>query len=178
MSESSFSNKQMNIGLIPSVEEVSFTGLHKNYLTVELVGTAIFWGVIGVSAFVIIHLNLWEAPSWLSYALYGILFLLIVYSFVVITLGFKRKKYALRERDIIYQTGLFWRSYTVLPFNRVQHAEVQQGPIERMFDLSRLKIYTAGGSSSDMSIPGLSPAQSQSIKHFIIHQTSGIDEEE
>ena len=89
----------------------------------------------------------------------------------------EKKKYALRERDIIYQSGLLWRRYTVLPFNRVQHAEVQQGPVERLFELSKLKIYTAGGSGSDMIISGLPLDRAQNIKHFILHQTSGDEEE-
>jgi len=85
--------------------------------------------------------------------------------------------YALREKDIVFKEGYLWRSVTVVPFNRIQHAEVEQGPFDRLFDLSKIKIYTAGGSSSDLQIPGLRPTESESIKFFILNKT-GSDEEE
>ena len=90
----------------------------------------------------------------------------------------KRKKYALREHDIIYSSGLIWRQKTVVPFSRIQHVEVTEGPIDRLFDLSRLNIYTAGGSSSDLTIPGLMPSRAESIKHYILNRNSQLDEEE
>ena len=102
---------------------------------------------------------------------------LIIFSFVTTIFGFKRKKYALREKDIIYQAGLFWRNYTVLPFSRIQHVEVHQGPIERIFDLGKLKVYTAGGSSSDLAISGLAMDTAQSIKHFILNKSNSDEEE-
>ena len=116
-------------------------------------------------------------PNWAVFALLFFLVFLVVASFALTYIAFKKKKYALREKDIIYQSGYFWRKFTVLPFSRVQHAEVQQGPIERLFELSRLKIYTAGGSSSDLSIAGLPLNTAQNIKHYILHQ-SALDEEE
>lgn len=98
-------------------------------------------------------------------------------SFLLRIYGFKRKKFAIRERDILYKEGLIWRSLTVVPFNRVQHAEVHQGPVERLFQLSRLKIYTAGGSTSDMTIAGLGPEEAYRMKHFILSKTSEDEEE-
>jgi len=59
----------------------------------------------------------------------------------------------------------------------VQHLRIDQGPIERKFNLSRLKIFTAGGNSSDLSIPGLDPITSNKLKQFIVAKT-GMDEEE
>ena len=73
--------------------------------------------------------------------------------------------------------GLIWYSSTVIPFNRVQHCEISQGPIERLFKLSELKIFTAGGASSDMSVPGLNPETAHRLKEYIVIKT-GMDEEE
>jgi len=172
-----FSNDQIKSDHLPSVHDLELEGLDKRYLTADLIGSAIFWTLFGGGGIVLIYLNLWEAPSWLSSILIPLLLLLIAFSFFTTVLGFKRKKYALREKDIIYQAGLFWRKYTVLPFNRIQHAEVHQGPIERIFDLGKLKIYTAGGSSSDLSISGLPIDKAQSIKHYILNKST-TDEEE
>jgi membrane protein YdbS with pleckstrin-like domain len=90
---------------------------------------------------------------------------------------FAIKQYALRKHDVIYTSGWIIRNTTVLPFNRVQHVEIKHGPIDRMFGLSSLKIFTAGGSQSDMVIPGLERERAQRIKELIVNKT-GQDEEE
>ena len=171
------SNPQVQVDQIPSVEEIEYIGLDQNYLTAELIGTAIFWLIFAGGALIAILLNLYRMPGWLSLLLLGGLLGLVLISFLLTIFGFRRKMYALRQRDIIYKSGLIWRRQTALPFNRVQHAEVQQGPIERLFELSKIKVYTAGGSSSDLTIAGLKHDRAQRIKQFILQKTS-IDEEE
>jgi len=153
-----FSNDQVPSHQLPSVRDLDLESLDKRYLTV-------------------IYFNLWEAPEWLSLVLMSLLLLVILFSFITTIFGFKRKKYALREKDIIYQAGLFWRTFTILPFSRIQHVEVHQGPIDRIFDLGKLKVYTAGGSSSDLSISGLAIDKAHSIKHFILDKSTRDEEE-
>ena len=38
---------------------------------------------------------------------------------------------------------------------RIQHVDTRQGPMERIFGLSRLIVFTAAGSLADAAIPGL-----------------------
>ena len=51
--------------------------------------------------------------------------------------------------------GLLFRSDTVVPFGRVQHIDVHQGPIERAYGLGTLVLHTAGNHNSSVSLPGL-----------------------
>ena len=51
--------------------------------------------------------------------------------------------------------GLLFRHDTVVPFGRVQHIDVEQGPLERMFDIARLILHTAGTHNSSVVLPGL-----------------------
>lgn len=92
-----------------------------------------------------------------------------LFLFVLLTehLSFKVRGYVLREKDITYQKGFFRYVMVTVPFNRIQHSEIVQGPIGKMFNLSSLKIYTAGGSSSDLKIGGLEPAEAQRLKDYI-----------
>ena len=175
--KSSFSNSQVDTSSLPRISEVDFKGLHKDYLTVELIGAGIFWFIFGGGGLIVIALFWGTWPSWLSWVALIWLFFIVTSTFILSILGFKRKKYALREHDVMYKTGLLWRSTTILPFNRIQHAEVQQGPVDRLFNLSKLKIYTAGGSGSDLSIAGLLPDEANAIKHYILKKTA-TDEEE
>lgn len=54
-----------------------------------------------------------------------------------------------------------------IPFNRMQHSEVLQGVIDRQFGLARLAVFTAGGSSSDLVIPGLEAEQAYRMREFL-----------
>lgn len=84
---------------------------------------------------------------------------------------FRKKGYALRVHDIVFRTGLFWRKTTVLPFDRVQHAEVTQGPLQRRFGLSTLKFFTAGGSSVDLQIEGLLTEDAERLRETVLERS-------
>lgn len=51
--------------------------------------------------------------------------------------------------------GILFRSDTVVPFGRVQHIDVDQGPIERFFGLGTLTLHTAGSHNASVHLPGL-----------------------
>lgn len=51
--------------------------------------------------------------------------------------------------------GLMFRSDTVVPFGRVQHIDVHQGPLERFFGIATLTLHTAGNHNASVSLPGL-----------------------
>jgi len=106
-------------------------------------------------------------------------FWILLYCFLILLSfkGFEHKGYAMREHDIIFKKGWIWRSSTIVPFNRVQHTEIEQGPIERIFRLSVLKIFTAGGSSSDLRIPGLLPENANRLKDYIQNKVERDEEE-
>ena len=77
------------------------------------------------------------------------------------------KGVALREFDIAYRSGLFWRKTVIVAFNRVQHVEVSSGPLQRKFGLASVKFFTAGGSSVDLSIDGLTMERAEQVRAFI-----------
>lgn len=172
-----FDNRQIAIDSLPSIDDLDLVGLDKRYLTVDIIGNIIFWAIVAIGISTLLYFNPMEAPNWVKMIIVAFLLVVIIMSFIVRVLGYKKKQYAVRERDIIYQEGLLWRKYTVLPFNRIQHAEVHQGPIERIFELSKLKIYTAGGSSSDLAIPGLEINTAQAMKQFVLNKSTSDEEE-
>jgi len=83
------------------------------------------------------------------------------------------KGVALREFDMAYRSGLFWRKKVIVAFNRVQHVEVSSGPLQRKFGLASVKLFTAGGSSVDLRIDGLTAERAEQIRAFI---TAKIDD--
>lgn len=147
-------------------------------MNVLIIAKAIFLLILFASIVVIILFS--PVRPYAMENLWAIGIVLILYyafSFLSTIKGFQYKSYALRKKDIIYKSGWLWRSVTTVPFNRVQHVSIDQGPVERNFDLSKLKIYTAGGSASDMTIPGLSPSTADYLKEFIVKKTQADEEE-
>jgi uncharacterized protein len=51
--------------------------------------------------------------------------------------------------------GVLWHSDTVVPFSRVQHIDVHQGPLDRFFGIATLSLHTAGNLNSAVPLPGL-----------------------
>ncbi len=170
-----FSNLEIDLDGLPKTETIDYQQLSPAYPRVSYIGNLIFFaiflgGLLGT-------INFSEAGNYLAFQ-YGSLifwFLWLVLAMWLVRRSYQIQGYALREKDIIHRKGVVFRRTTVIPFNRVQHCEVKQGPIERAFDLHTLEIYTAGGQSSDLSIPGLQGELAQQLKEFIIKRTGQHD---
>ena len=91
-------------------------------------------------------------------------FLLFAAFFII---GFSKRKYALRDRDISYKSGILFKSITTVPFIRIQHIEIDESPFSRFFNLAAISIYTAGDSSDDLGIKGVTKKEALEIKEFI-----------
>jgi membrane protein YdbS with pleckstrin-like domain len=63
--------------------------------------------------------------------------------------------------------GLLFRSDTVVPFGRVQHIDVDQGPLERRYDLATLVLHTAGTHNASVPLPGLPVEQARAMRETI-----------
>jgi membrane protein YdbS with pleckstrin-like domain len=172
-----FENRQIDSNDLPSVDQLNFIPLEKRYLKVSLISSAIFWVIIIVAGTLIYIFKKDEIPGLIQIVVPLVLFLFFMLSLYLLIQGFYKKEYALRQKDIIYKSGFIWQKEVALPFNRVQHCEVNQGPIERMFNLSSLHVFTAGGSSSDLNIPGLNPDTAKQLKEFIVKKTVSDEEE-
>jgi len=165
-----FSNKELDVHALPKLEEQSFEKLHPNYLTVIVIFRVIVSAVV-LSAVLI------AGFQGMEYAFVIVSGALLISVLFVITgyLGFYKKGFALREQDVSYRRGLIFHSVTVVPLNRIQHSELVRGPFARLFGLSSVKIYTAGGSTSDVTIPGMDLAVAEKVRDFI---TSKIKDQE
>jgi len=173
-----FENNQIQIDQLPQVETVDYYLLDASYLRVSYIGNAIFFAFLLIGPLVSIVIIDDQNLAFLKILLPSLWFILMLFSFWVTSKGFKLKGYALREKDILYRQGILFRSTTAIPFNRVQHCEIKEGPIERFFGLKTLEVYTAGGQSSDLSIPGLRGEAAQQLKTFIVKNTSEDESDE
>lgn len=63
--------------------------------------------------------------------------------------------------------GLLFRSDTVVPFGRVQHIDVDQGPLDRFFGIATLTLHTAGNHNASVALPGLGEELARDMREAI-----------
>lgn len=81
---------------------------------------------------------------------------------VLPALRFRRWRYEIRERDILLSRGALFFALTLIPFDRIQFVETRQGPIDRLFRLNQIVLFTAAGRAG--RIPGLDPVEAEAVR--------------
>lgn len=147
---------------LPSLEPSKFERLEQDYLYMRLTSRGLFFLIIAGILTILVFTT--EVPAWMYFLPWLVLFILSV---LVELKGFGIKGFAIRDKDVSYRSGWIWFSMTSVPFNRIQHCEVSQGPLGRLFDLASVKVYTAGGSSSDLVIKGLQQEKAHRLRDYI-----------
>ncbi len=104
-------------------------------------------------------------PAWLGFIVIGLGFALLATYAVA---SFRRKAYALTESEVLYRSGVWWRTVTVVPLARIQHVETERGPLERHLGLATLSVFTAGSGDGDLSIPGLELGEAERVRTFLL----------
>ena len=69
---------------------------------------------------------------------------------------------------MLFRHGIIATNTLVIPYNRVQHVALHESLISRFFGLAKIEIFTAGGSSSDIEIPGIVKDQAENIKQLLM----------
>lgn len=77
-------------------------------------------------------------------------------------LSYRRWRYEVRDRDLFLSKGFLFFRTTLIPFDRIQYVENHQGPVDRIFGLTQLAVYTAGGRAG--KIPGLDVGEAERIR--------------
>lgn len=75
--------------------------------------------------------------------------------------------YDRREDELIVKHGLMIRQLTVVPFGRVQHIDIAQGPLQRLLGLATLVLNTAGTRGAAVKLPGLKPSDAEAMRDHI-----------
>lgn len=161
-----FTNNTIDTTQLPKFEEVLFSGLHPNYWKVTLIHIGIFMLVIGIAYSYIFTFIDKAIPNQLEISI-GIIILFILILFIA-RIGFTKKGFAFRNHDVLFRHGIIATNTMVIPYNRIQHVALHEGFISRFFGLAKIEIFTAGGSSSDIEIPGIAKEQAENIKQLLM----------
>jgi len=161
-----FINETIDTTQLPKYEEVEFSVLHPDYWKVILVSLTIFFLIVGMGGGILLLFNEELTPFIFEFSIVYLVLLVIVIFFS--RLSFKKKGFAFRNHDVLFRHGIIATNTLVIPYNRVQHVSLHEGLISRIFGLAKIEIFTAGGSSSDIMIPGIKKEQAENIKQLLM----------
>lgn len=152
-------------------DDGALTPLHPNHVKVLRVQAGLF-----AVPFVIASLVA-ETAGLLPTGMF-ILPVLLVAAFLIVRMPLRRyhaRGFAMSNDRLRVARGLLFRSDTVVPFGRVQHIDVHQGPLERAWGLATLTVHTAGSHNASVSLPGLAHdgaiAMRETIRAYIKRET-------
>lgn len=163
-----FQNPEISLDALPACSDLQWQALDPAFKRLRQLQAAI---VIGIAAMPILvttilaGLDLFQAVLiWLPWAAVGTVLLTWP------ALALPKRGYVVRDKDILFRHGVIWRSVTAVPFNRIQHVETSNTPLDRKFALATLQLFTAGGSGGDLKIDGLAADVAEQLRQFILRK--------
>ena len=117
-----------------------------------LVIRALIWGAVLLTAAVIADIAFDQFPNVLWIA--AVLFALFQSGFLP-SRRYRARGYQMTDDQLRTVQGV-WNHWDItVPFGRVQHLDVHQGPLERANGIATLILHTAGTEASSVSLEGL-----------------------
>lgn len=107
-----------------------------------------------------------------------IVLITLIFHFVLPFYIYKLYGYEVNEDEIIIHRGIIFRQKIIVPIKRIQHVQKSQGPIQTLFKINTVSIFTAG---SAVFINGLSNLDTNNLIIEVQNKLNlylNLDEEE
>ena len=94
-----------------------------------------------------------------------------IFAVSIFTLYWIRKfqesiKYVLEDDQLVVMKGVWWKTRSMVPYNRITNVNIYQGPISRRFNLGKLAVQTAGFSGTSNQGYKTAEAEIIGVKNF------------
>jgi membrane protein YdbS with pleckstrin-like domain len=163
-----FQNPEISLAELPGTDNVDWQVLDPSYKIVRRLQNLIAIVVIAIPLVLLTALT--DIPL-LPAAVFWAVWLLVAGALLIWPgISVPKRAYVLRNNDILFRKGVVWQSMTAIPFNRIQHVETSNTPFDRKYELATLQLFTAGGSSGDLKIDGLSEDVAEQLRAFILEK--------
>ena len=134
---------------------LGLTNLHPPYKSVIRIGVIIFTLPLLIAAAVGDFALSTETAMFPGTLFVPVLLLAVMAIVLLPQRRYRRWGYDKGDAQLRVLRGYLFRTDTIVPFNRIQHIDIAQGPIERMYDVSNLIVHTAGTHNNTVTLPGL-----------------------
>ncbi len=109
-----------------------------------------------------------ELPPWAEHVAMGFGAFLLASALVAPPWLYSTWRFAVDARLLSMRHGMLFVEDRRIPVPRMQHVDIVRGPIERLFGLATLVVFTAGNEGSAFRVPGLSKARAEAMRDGIL----------
>lgn len=160
------------IGADPELKKLYYV-----YLAIVLLGGFLWW-MIPVVAIVVSLSEAWIGVT-VSLSCFVPLLVAVGVTLYWVPKFYSSITYVLEDDKITVTRGVWWKTKSFVPYNRVTNINIYQGPISRRFGLGKISIQTAGfsGTSSSGKVAEaviFGVKNFEEIKDIIINYVKGI----
>ncbi|MCA8941437.1 MAG: PH domain-containing protein [Planctomycetes bacterium] len=154
-----------------SVDANALERLDPRVVLYWLIAGIIEWIVLAGLATVAVWMFREKLPADWSFVLYGgfVLFgLMLVWNLVRPTLAYRRWRFSIGDELMLMRYGIIYHEEKAIPISRLQHVDLTRGPVERLFGLATLVVFTAGTEAASFRLPGLAVLRAEELRDRIL----------
>ena len=104
------------------------------------------------------------SPAWLLATATVIVLVLLVWG----VLAWYRFNYRVENGALVIEHGVLVHKRSVIPRERIQSIDLNQGLWHRLFNLVAVQVETAGGSTPEAVLSALTPADAEALRHELL----------
>lgn len=167
-----FVNPAVPLDSLPGTESLEWTPLHPRFAR-RLQVAALIRSVVIAGAGAAFHLlviaripPITENLPWLPAFGWTVIGTFCLWSILWPAVAVPRRGYVVRDKDLLYKSGVLWRSVKAFPFNRVQHTKLDSTPLDRRFGLASLSVFPAGAGAGQR-VRGLGQETAERLRVYI-----------
>lgn len=145
--------------------------LDRRVVVYWLIAGVIEWCVlaaIGGAALLIFRDSLMGEWLWAMIAGSVLLSVMLIWNLVRPTLAYRRWRFSIDDELMLMRYGIIYHEEKAIPISRLQHVDLTRGPVERMFGLATLVVFTAGTEAASFRLPGLAVARAEELRDQIL----------
>lgn len=87
-------------------------------------------------------------------------------------LRWRRTRWRLDDVGLRVKRGLLWHTELLVPRSRVQHLDIERGPIERPFQVATLVVHTAGTQTQALRLSGLEEHDAVALRDALVPEAA------
>jgi len=164
---------------LPALADGRVHALDRGWLTLRRISHWIVAGVFGPVLLVGVLITFWLgslsplARIAAATITFGLLVLLGWWAHFWPAIDYRHRTWRLDERGLQVRRGVIWRIVVDVPRTRVQHTDVNQGPLERRLGLAHLVVHTAGTIGAMVGLDGLAHETASRIRDHLVKTERG-----
>ena len=159
----------------------AFQTLSSNWVRLEKRKWLVLNGVVGICSIVGWFINglflqrqfgLWQ---WVLLGLIvGLMGMLVWAASFFPDRGFRATTWRLLSHGVEIHRGIWWRHRIFIPRDRIQHTDVHQGPVQRLYGMASLVINTGGTHEPSITLEGIDMPIAESLREQLSRRDERI----